>query len=252
MSIKVGVLLAAYNVESTIEEALKGWEGVDFTFKTVASAIPFKEYSELNVTEDNTINLLKSHKLISKVITEPKFIMEHEARTLALKELLKFNPEYIMLQDGDELPKTEELNRIVKYLGEVPAAWYRLNYRNFFGSGSHWVDGFNPPRIFRTRIGERKISRLYWDNDVSYCDPFSEISYKDLSCNEIPRETAHIKHLSWMTKTAQNKIRYQSAHFGASGCSYKINENTGEIELDYSFYIKNKMPLPIVYKESLI
>ncbi len=251
---KIGVLFCGYRSKDTVKDSLVAWEKVSFPIDVVSISVPFKEYEDMEgcQNDDGSIEIIQSCPWARKVITEPKFISEAEARNLALQELLKNQPDFIWLQDADEIPTVTELENIYKFIQDWPSVSYNLNYKNYFGDYENktWVDGFCPPRIFRTKLGVKKIHRVFWDNDISYLNEFgNEISYKDLASYSVSREVAHIRHLSWLNQGAKSKINYQNLHFQNSGCSYKWDEEKQEVLIDYDFFKVRNLPAPIIYKD---
>ena len=160
-----------------------------------------------------------------------------------------------VLDLSDEYYTEENIEKIITYITREDNSlftWFSINFKNYILDGSKWVDGFCPPRIFRTQYGNFKLLQCYWDNDFIYSHRVGETethraNYRDLSSKEIPRAVAHIKHLTWIdTPNIINKINYQKKHFNGI-CSYKINEDTGKLELNIEgYYNKLNIPIPII------
>ena len=135
--------------------------------------------------------------------------------------------------------------------------WFSIPFKNYIFDAKQYVKGFCPPRIFRRTGGDMvyaEMDSFYFDNDIKYKlsgDTFrTECSYKDFSTRNIPENIVNggIKHLTWLHSNGKNKVLYQNQHFGH--CSYKWNEEKQELEIDYDFYRKNGLDLPVIYKDN--
>ncbi len=92
------------------------------------------------------------------------------------------------------------------------------------------------------------------DNDVLYQIAEDNFYFKNLPNLEVPREKAHVKHLSWTDDKAQDKIKYHISHFGTGtdpdACSYKWNEERGTTELNLNYYAKMGKDIPIIHSDN--
>jgi len=236
MSLKFGVILAAYNSSGTIDKCLENWlPFVEYgNIKIHAISIPFKEYESIKIEEDNTVDILKEYKV--PVETKPRYIDEAHARNLAFGKL-KGDCDYVWILDADELYKTNEILSIIRFVslnGEIDS--FNINFKNYVFDGDCWVDGFCPPRIFKTK----NAKGFYWDNDMSYDINNQRVSYRNLSQMVIPKNVAHVKHLTWINnQNSKNKVKYQEKHFGSgAGCSYKWNDEKNCLEFNEDYFKK--------------
>lgn len=234
---KFGILLTAYNFSDTIDQCLTPWMAVEDVenLKFCAVSLPFKEYEGKEIPEDDTAEKL-TIKYGIDTITEPKYIPEYEARNLAFDKLK--DCDYIWILDSDEVYTEQDIEKIIKFVKFNPEIYYFcINFKNYVFDGKCWVDGFCPPRIFKTK----RAKGFYWDNDMMYDLDGQNMSYKQMSMAKIPKNTAHVKHLTWLNnERTKNKIQYQEEHFkGGFGCSYRWNEEKDCLEFNEEYFKKS-------------
>jgi hypothetical protein len=114
-------------------------------------------------------------------------------------------------------------------------------------SENQYIEGFNPPRVFKVDTGFYKLNEVYWDNDLSYCGKTTRDiqPYKNFASKTIPKTVIFPKHFTWLNdKRSKNKTKYQIKHFGH--CGYKWNETENKLEFDLDFYKKHNIPVPEV------
>lgn len=236
---KFGILLTAYNFSDMIDDCLKSWVSLknEFDLEFCAISVPFKEYEGLNIKEDNTAQIL-NNKYNIKTITEPRFIDESVARTLAFDELKKAGCDYVWILDADEAYTEDDIRKIIRFVEFNPEIYYfHINFKNYVFDGKCWIDGFCPPRIFKTHHAKG----FYWDNDMTYTLKDQDFSYKQMSMATIPKNIAHIKHMTWLNnERTKNKIKYQESHFkNGFGCSYRWNEEKDCLEFNEEYFKKS-------------
>jgi hypothetical protein len=245
---KIGIIYCAYNCKKFVEESIIPF--IEAKEKGIINSIcavslPFAEYINISDTNDGTTELLldlyKKDK-IDYIFTQPKHIQEHAARDLCLQYLKIMNMDFIWLIDGDEFYSIKNINDIINYIKETSYIWYSINFKNYIFDGKKWIDGFCPPRIFRSNFENYYIHKFYWDNDILYLNNHEHINYKNLPNTSIPKEIAHIKHMTWLHSNSKEKYEYQIKHFGH--CGYIWNYEKKEIEINKEFYIKNNIPIP--------
>lgn len=240
---KIGILLTAYNFSDMIDSCLRSWVDLknELDLEICAVSLPFEEYKGKNIDEDNTAQILTVDYKI-KTITEPRFIDEASARSLAFDKL-KEKCDYVWLLDADEIYYKEDIIKIVNFIKSNPEIYYfHINFKNYVFDGDCWIDGFCPPRIFKTKYAKG----FYWDNDMTYDINGQDISYKQMSRVTIPKSIAHIKHLTWInSERSKNKIKYQEEHFKSGlGCSYKWNDQKDCLEFNEEYYKKSGIIKP--------
>lgn len=250
----IGIIYCGYNSKSYVNDTINPFINLKDRFHLNISAVslPFLEYFEINKENDGTTELLVElyhNNKIDNVFTGPNYIQEHKARDLCLQYLKVINSDLIWLVDADEFYTQKDIENILAYVNSNPEyCWYSINFKNYIFDGKQWIDGFCPPRIFRTKFYNEEINEFYWDNDIIYKNKRgSTISYKNLSNIIIPKSIAHIKHLTWLHTNGKDKYEYQMKHFGH--CGYRWNYETNKLEINNDFYIKNKIDLPKIINE---
>lgn len=264
---KIGVIYCCYGNPEYINDCIAPWTEAKKSNDILIAAVhgQFKEYHDLGV-EDNDLDSQKIllDKLVSKDLNfvyiqneynnEKTYQTEAEIRDRGLQWLLKQNCDIIWLLDNDERYTVNQIDNIIEYIQypeSLPYVWYSINFKNYVLDGKQWIDGFCPPRIFRVNINHGILSHLHYDNDCMYrisCLAHDRlIDYKKLPSKEIPKNWAHIKHLTWLHSNGKSKVAYQLAHFGH--CSYKWNEEKQELEIDNDFYKNNNIPIPIINED---
>lgn len=263
---KIGLLLAVYNDLEFLEECLNPWIKLksELDIKIAICHGQFKEYHELGF-EDNdreTLQYLLENKKEDYLyiqnnywlVKKEDYIYQNEAelRNHGLGWLLKQEIDYFFTIGSDEFYTEEEIKRIVDFINQESNqdyAWFRINYKNYVINKTQWIDGFCPARIWKVNYKDiYKIKNFYWDDDINYQGTITRdiVSYKQLPHKEIPREICHVKHLTWLDdERTRKKIAYQNLHFNGN-CSYKIKD--GHVVIDYEFYHRNGLPIPIINK----
>jgi hypothetical protein len=251
---KIGIIYCGYNSLPYVRQSLYPFinakdEGL--ISQVCAVSIPFMEYFDINQNNDGTTELLLdfyNKSFINHIFTNPSYIQEHKARDLCLQYLKIMNCDIIWMVDADEFYNLEDIKNIINFINENPDyCWYSINFKNYIFDGKQWVDGFCPPRIFKNKFNLINIDSFFWDNDIAYKKNNDFINYKNLSSLEIPKEIAHIKHMTWLHENGKLKYEYQMKHFGH--CGYKWNYETNLLEINEEFYLKNHQNIPIIYND---
>lgn len=269
---KIGVIYCCYGNPEYVGDCINPWRGAKEKHNILIAAVhgQFKEYHELGIDDNDyyTIDRLKWKNqtgVIDNLYIQndfgcgknPIYQTEAEIRDNGLQWLLKEKCDIIWLLDNDERYTVEDINNIIKYIDEFDNkfyAWFSINFKNYVFDGKQWIDGFCPPRIFRTKypsyVYNFVLNKCYWDNDFEYIsDTGLSKTYKEFSSKEIPRKIAHVKHLTWLHENGEQKEKYQREHFGGV-CSYKFNKETQKLEFDIDgYYKKLNLPLSELHKE---
>lgn len=248
---KIGILGCGYNCSDDLNSRLEPWFEASINNNLIFSFVscPFEHFQLFNnLNTLNLLNALKQKNLIKYLYTSDNQVSESVARNYALKPLLEESVDYIWLLDlSDEYYKFEEINQIISYVKNNNLYdWFSINFKNYIFDGNEWVDDFCPPRIFKN-VFPKKIKNFYWDNDIVYEYNNIEINYKSLSECKIPKNIAHIKHMTWLHSNGKNKYEYQMKHFGE--CSYRWNYEINKLEFNKDFFDKKSILPPIVYKD---
>ena len=247
---KIGVLFTIYNCESYVDDCLRPWFNLknDYDITMSCTSGMFKPYLELGFKPKNktTLQKLIQYDIDYLISTgSNSLIDEDQSRNNALN-FLKKNCDIIWIVDGDEFYSETDIKNIINYINETPEFdWYSINFKNYTFTEKTFIDGFCPPRIFRTdRNGG--INKFYFDNHILYNngDVFENKSNKS-----IPRNIAWIEHYSWLNKDSRSKekIDYQNQRFGG-GCAFKWNEECQSLEFVKEFYEKQNLDTPILHE----
>ncbi len=247
---KFGIIGCFYKCANDLDKVLDPWITLKSTRKFTITAVNalFKENAELGRgLDDEETRKIISSKNLDYTYFSPVPLSEIEARNRCLKYLLFEDVDYIWLLDGDEFYTVDDINNIISYVsdhgqtGNKKDCFYSINFKCYIFDGKQWVDDFCPPRIFNNRIHDG-IDRFYWDNDIVYRD---STNYKQLKEVKIPKDIAHIRHMTWLNINGKEKYEYQMKHFGK--CSYKWNYEEGKLEFDLEYYEKHNTPIPKIH-----
>jgi len=253
---KIGLIASGYNCEQFLTDCLAGWKEFKDTSndQLVCSFIHncFKENEELGFplkSSDNTMKVLDdSFKdgFLDYYDISNKYLNEHQARNVCLNNVLSEGVDYVWTIGLDEIYSCSEITNILKFVKMNPLiTWFKVNYKNYVFDGKTWVDGFCPPRIFKTS-SHGGLKELYYDDDFVYNDG---TDYKAASHLEVPRNLAHIRHMTWLHSNGKAKVEYQKKRWGEGGCSYSWNYDENKLEFNNNFHEKNRIPLPTLIKE---
>lgn len=248
---KYGIIFCAYNCASTVEKCLEPWKEIknsQFVYSCVS--VPFLQYKDSNILEDNTVELVHAANVMDYHITKPKFIQETEARGLCLQYLISQGCDIIIQVDGDELFILDNINNILDYVEKNPqAAWFKLSFKNYvFNENSYLEEPFTPARIYRVNHTPFRLGKFYNDNNIGYIYGYGDgLTSEQLPFSDgvvknkiIPKEIAWIKHITWLNnETSKNKINYQKSR--GWNCSYAWDEEKGLI-FNPEFYIGKSLP----------
>lgn len=237
----IGVLACLYGNTDLLPEALAPWT----EFKTTAGAsgtrvvvaainAQFAEYAELGYPNDDepTRALLRTHPAIDHLCIAERPLTEAAARTAALKKLQEEGADLVWMLDGDELYTTEQIREIFAYVQATPQFdYYHVHFDNrVFGAPGD--EPFFPPRIFRTDRA-KGIREFTFDNEVSYNDGSAQGAHTP---GIVPKRLAHVRHETWRTQNAAQKIAYQRKHFGY--CMFRMAAH-GTVEQDPEYLARH-------------
>jgi hypothetical protein len=245
---KIGVLFSAYNSESYIDECVAPWfelkEEMDITIGCNSGM--YVDYLKFGFKPKNkpTLHKLVNHDFDFIVATGPKALLGENDSKNTILHVLKNTCDVVWIVDSDEFYTKDEIRRIVQFINDTPYYdWYSVNLKNSTFEEHLWINGFCPPRIFRTdRNGG--INEFYFDNHISYNDG---TTFDEKLNTSIPRTIAWVKHLSWLTNDPRTpeKIEYQNMRFDG-GCSLKFEE--GKLEFIPEFYHSRNIEVPILHE----
>jgi hypothetical protein len=247
---KIGVLFTIYNCESYVDDCLRSWFNLksEYSIITACNSGMFKPYLELGFKPKNktTLQKLVQYDIDYLISTGSNSLIDEDQSRNNVLNYLKKNCDIIWIVDGDEFYSENDIKNIINYIDENPEFdWYSINFKNYTFTERTFVDGFCPPRIFRTdRNGG--IDKFYFDNHILYND--GDI-FENKSNKSIPRNIAWIEHYSWLNKDSRSreKIDYQNQRFGG-GCAFKWNEERQSLEFIKEFYWEKNLELPILHE----
>jgi hypothetical protein len=264
---RIGILACLFDCAANLERVLRPWFDIDLRgsgveFKIAAVSGMFREYAELGYDADaldmeTARELLRSEKYpfdYLYIINNPytitgksqlRFFSEAETRDFALRYLLSEKTDAVWMLDGDEIYTVGQIESIVDYIrGDGSADWYSINFKNYIFDGRVWIDGFQPPRIFRTDR-HRGIKQFRSDNVILYCDGSASV---DHAGTVIPKDTALVEHITWLHENGKKKYEYQMRHFGE--CSYRWNYQDQKLEFNPEYYRKYGARVPTLNYDS--
>jgi hypothetical protein len=248
---KIGILFTIYNCENYVDDCLKPWfnlkEKYDITMACTSGM--FKPYLELGFEPKNkkTLQKLIQYDIDYLISTgSNSLIDEDQSRNNALN-FLKKNCNIIWIVDGDEFYTENQIINIVNFIESTPNTdWYSINFKNYTFTNDLFINGFCPPRIFKTDRYSG-IDKFYFDNHITYMDGSDFITKHTLS---IPRNIAWVKHFSWLSDDPRTpeKIKYQNSRF-LNGCYFKWDDNNKQLDFDENFFKKVNEEKPNLHQE---
>jgi hypothetical protein len=251
---KYGILCNFYGFPNYLDRVLSSWVNLEKNFIFAASSCKFDQYIDINyqLQDTETVNKLKTiYKDKFQYIYNESVSNDSTVRNYPLKYLLAQNVDYIWLLDADEFYTEKDIDRIMNFVEhESFISFFKINFKNYFNDNNHWIDGFCPPRIFKTKVNNLKLDSFYYENDVYYTDKNNnKVDYKQLSNVSIPKTIAHIDHYSWCgsKEFLKNKVKYQNHRYKGI-CSYKWSESKNCLDFNENFYKMIGQPIPEIHK----
>jgi len=260
---KIGLLVCAYGTPEYFNTVLDPW----LEYKNLNSlkiAVVHGQFLEhhLNGYKDNdqeTQKLIKEQSSLDFIYLQNDyedlnriniFQTESEIRNKGLNYLISQDCDFIWLLDLDEVYSLDEIKRTVSYIeNEAFIHWFSIEFKNLVFNEKTYINGFKPPRIFRTNINGLKLNHFYWDNDIEYCVPLSNyrVDYKQLTTLTVPKTICNPLHYTWLNNNiSKKKIEYQEKHFAnGAGCSFRWGQNG--LEWNENFFRKTGQNIPILH-----
>jgi hypothetical protein len=172
--------------------------------------------------------------------------MDENGSKSAALNALKNECDLVWILDSDEFYTKQQIKNIINYIDTTPEYdWYSVNLKNSTFEKYLWIDGFCPPRIFRTDRNDG-LSHFYFDNHIVYNngDKFDN----KLNSN-IPRSVAWVKHYSWLTSDTRSKekVKYQELRFSGS-CSFSWDDVNEKLYFSDNFYNSRGLEKPILHE----
>lgn len=243
---KIGVLLSAYNSENYIDDCLKPWMELknDFDIYFACVSGMYKEYIDFGFKSRNkeTLAKLAKYELDFLISTAgSKCLMDENGSKSAALNALKNQCDLVWILDSDEFYTKEQIKSIINYIKSTPEFdWYSVNFRNSIFEKNLWIDGFCPPRIFRTDRYDG-ISHFYFDNHIIYNN--GEAFDSKPNCH-IPRNIAWVKHYSWLNidTRSKEKVKYQELRFSGN-CGFTWDDVNEKLSFSDNYYRDREKPI---------
>ncbi len=224
-------------------------------FVICAISLPFKDFP-FDGYDSTTASLRANevHGSIDKLITEPKFISETEARGMALKYLVEQGCTYLIQADADEIPTKKDIENIIKFISKHEYAdWFRLSLKNYvFDKKTYLVEPFQPARIHKVHnCGGYIAAGFHQDNNIYYERPWNKERILDINMSNmtIPQNLVWIKHLSWISdERSRKKCEYQIKRWGK--CSFAWDDSKGGLIFNEKYYTDSGKSFPEIAQDS--
>ena len=184
------------------------------------------------------------------------YATEAEVREAGRSVLMERGCDLIWMLDLDEFYTGRDIDSILAFVAARPLVpWFRLSLKNYvFDNRTYLVQPFQPPRLWRCKVGDRVLARVSYDNDCVYARPDGADAVEDkaLPCVTIPPSVAWVKHLSWMNDArGRLKVVYQTRHFAhGAGCSFGWDDARGGLIWNESYFKKTRQPIPETAQDS--
>lgn len=247
---RIGLILTIGLDDKYLIQNLVGWIEAQNSGMDIVSAfvrVPFPEWVDVVPSDGYNCDpewLTKLKLEISYYYSNSTPLHEYEARNKALNYLLSRNCDYIWIVDGvDEAITFEEIKKTLDYVEQNKFyAWFKTEFKNYTFSTNTYIEGFTPPRIFRSCLsnGARLLS-FYYDNDVQYELSGEIIKYTSLSSKVAPKSIFFADHYSWLdNERSRRKIEFQLRHY--NDCSFEWKNGHLAFNADYYARIGKQIP----------
>lgn len=261
---RYGIIWVGWQSEDMLNASLSPWvaaraarlEGHDWVVCCVA--VPFVGFTQ-PARLDGTVDALSARLhdgsidcLVAGVSPAP--LTETDARGRALTWLRDTGKVDLVWQvDSDEIYTEAQILAITRFIDHQPyITWFKLCLRNaVFTADQYLTEPFTPARIHRVYPPGWFAHGFWDDNNVSYLGrvigPVHQETRRDTAFPSltIPKETAWIKHLTWLSdERSRSKVAYQRAR--GWECSYRWDETTNQLAFNEAYYAARGLPLPTV------
>ena len=257
---KIGIIFCAFDCEDLIEKSLTPWIEASSVIDDIAEigvvSVPFKDFeprdNQKTVAKIQNMLFSAPEKVKSFLLSQNEPVTEAEARNMPLQYFLEKEFDLIWMVDADEYYSLQEIKNIIKFVENNPlTAWFSINFKNYIFNDKTWIDGFRPPRIFRTSCDCFTLKEFYWDNDLNYEHRIVKdrpVAYTQLPSQNVPKALAQVTHITWLSdERSKRKVEYQKKHFG--DCSFDWSEENNKLIFNPLYFLKHGAPLPIVNKD---
>ena len=256
---KIGVIAVGMDCADVFDEIMNPWSEAskkhDISMCFVSSRFIGMEGLIDCKMDEPTLNKIKEYaKHNDKVsyVGHPGWVTEATARESGRKTLMEIGVDVIWLLDfADEYYTIQDIDKIIGFVERNPMIpWFKISLKNFvFTKNMYLADPFQPPRIWRTRVGHRVLYQCNYDNDFLYAreDGDDVVPDRGMSFLTVPPSVAWVRHLSWLNnERSRLKVKYQEKRWNppkGNGCSYAWDDRVGLIwNRDYFERTKQMIP----------
>lgn len=258
-----------YNCEEHLQKVLSCFLMLKGIFSRVDKKVTisvahgvFPEVHELGYSvhsSDKTEELLRIYKeedmilmsgedvSIDSLFIAKEPMLEKDLRNATLKGFDLNQYDFLWLLDlQDEIYSLENITKILAFIHKNEFLdWFKVSFKNYVINDKTWIDGFTPPRIWRTKI-HGGIEGFYYDNDIKYKDGSLANNLPSIT---IPASVAFVPHLSWVgtPEYLKRKIEFQKKHY--LSCSYEWDEENNRLKFNKDYFVKNNIPFPELHSD---
>tara|TARA_B100001093_G_scaffold197398_1_gene189747 strand:+ start:61503 stop:62282 length:780 start_codon:yes stop_codon:yes gene_type:complete len=239
---KIGLLCNFYGFPEYTHQVLEPWLHREDVV-IAASSFKYPELWDKNDTETSKQLL----EIPVNFLAYGDQANDSFSRNAPLRYLKERNVDLIWILDQDEFYSAKEIEDTIQLVNNSKDnVVFRIEFKNCVGDKNHYIEGFNPPRIFRTKPSERYLMHeFYYENDINYVDVVRKelITYKSFSEKNISKDICNPIHYSWCgtEEYLKAKIEYQKKRYGGI-CSYKWEDDKLQFNQSYYEMIKEEPP----------
>lgn len=258
---KIGIIAVGRDCADVLDEVLAPWVEsfwrhdihihlISATFREM-EAVGLTAVPDKATTDKMQGYARKFDRNISCFIGK-EYMTEAEVRDKGREFLMSrdIRADVIWLLDlADEFYTTRQIENIIKFVDKnslIP--WFRVSFKNYvFNEKTYLSQPFQPPRVWYTHYGDKKLMACNYDNDFLYRDTKDKVvPDKDLPSLTIPINMAWVKHLSWISnQRSKNKVAYQALHFKhGAGCSFAWDEEKSILVWNQEYFNKLNQVIP--------
>jgi len=255
--LKVGITFIGYECMELMPRALAPWinirknRGIDEIDSLTISLSHgcFEETAKLGFPisstdlSDDWMSAQYLNRQVDNAIIYDKPMKEYDMWTGNYNSF-KDSVDFMVMLNHDEIWTNEEIQSLFRYIAWNPFVdYYKINFKNYCINENTWVSDFIVPRMWWTK-NNGGLKRFYKDELVEYNN-----GKKDTECSFAIVPTIFPKHLSWVgtREYLQRKLAFQSLRFGS--CSYAWDNERDCLKLNDDFYLKFRIPKPILNHE---
>jgi len=251
---RIGLLCNFYGFPEYTARVLAPWKNIPEVKQVAVSSCKYPEYALAGWDKEDVrtpIQLLTEHRDFIDFLSIAKEGDDSFSRNPPLAYLVGQDVDFVWLLDQDEFYTEQDITNVIEYIATAdPVCTYKINFRNFVFSENQYIEGFNPPRIFRVFVNDTKaLSHFYYENDVAYRINGKTMDYKQLPMAEVHPSRCAVDHHSWIGSPdfLRAKIKYQLKRYNGM-CSYAWDEENNTLKFNEDYYTATNQEVPQVHK----